>query len=180
MNLENQDPKPSAEPAGGAPKVEPPLPTSSVLPQLAALHAARPGQSTSPATGGELVIGRGIKVKGSIGACKTLVVEGELDATVEVELLQLLEQGVFKGAATVAVAELAGRLDGKLTVEGKLTLKPSARVTGEISYRRIVIEEGGELSGDIRAMSGQAAAAPRANRAGSEATGGKVSGAGRR
>lgn len=180
MNLENQGAEQTGEPAGGAAKVESPLPTSTVLPQLAALHSGRPVQSGPPATGGELVIGQGIKVKGSIGACKTLVVEGELDATVEVELLQLLEKGVFKGAATVVVAELAGRLDGKLTVEGKLTLRPTARVTGEIRYRRIVIEEGGELSGDIAAMSGQAAATPRDHLAGSEAVAGKLSGAGRR
>ena len=80
----------------------------------------------------------------------------------------------------MAVAELAGRFDGKLTVEGKLTLKPSARVTGEIRYRRIVIEEGGELSGDIAAMSGQAASVPRERGADAEAASGKVSGAGRR
>lgn len=172
MNLENQGSEKSGELAGGAVKTESPLPTSAVLPQLAALHSGRPVHSGSPAAGGELVIGRGIKVKGSIGACKTLVVEGELDATVEVESLLLLEQGVFKGAATVVVAELAGRLDGKLTVEGKLILKPTARVTGEIRYRSIVIEEGGELSGDITAMSGQAAAAPRDHRAGSEAASG--------
>jgi len=176
MNLENQGSMQTGEPADGAVKVESSLPSSAVLPQLAALHSGRPAQSGPPATGGELVIGQGIKVKGSIGACKTLVVEGELDATVEVESLHLLEQGVFKGAATVVVAELAGRLDGTLTVEGKLTLKPTARVTGEIRYRRIVIEEGGELSGDITAMSGQAAAAPRDRRPGSEA----ASGAGRR
>lgn len=180
MNLENQGSKQTGEPAGGAVKVESPLPASGVLPQLAALHSGRPVQSSPPATGGELVIGRGIKVKGSVGSCKTLVVEGELDATVEVESLQLLEQGVFKGAATVVVAELAGRLDGKLTVEGKLTLRPSARVTGEIRYRRIVIEEGGELSGDIMALSGQAGAAAQQPRAKSEAPAERVSAAGRR
>ena len=180
MNLEKHGPEQTPEQAGGPAKAETSPPASSVLPQLAALHSARPHYGGTPATGGELVIGRGIKVKGSIGACKTLVVEGELDATVEVELLQLLEQGVFKGAATVAVAELAGRLDGKLTVEGKLTLKPTARVTGEIRYRRIVIEEGGELSGDITAMSGRAAPAARDKRAETEAADGKVSGAGRR
>ena len=59
--------------------------------QLANLRAAHaPGVDRST-TGGELVIGRGIQVKGQIGACKTLVVEGELDASVEVQSLLLRE-----------------------------------------------------------------------------------------
>ncbi len=120
--------------------------------QLASLRAAHaPGVDRST-TGGELVIGRGIQVKGQIGACKTLVVEGELDASVEVQTLLLLEGGLFKGTAVVEYAELAGRLEGKLTVQGKLHLKSSARASGEIRYRRIVIEDGGEISGDISVL----------------------------
>ncbi len=120
--------------------------------QLANLKQGhRPGIDKQ-ATKGELVIGRGIQVKGQIGACKTLVVEGELDASVEVETLLLLEGGLFKGTAVVTKAELAGRLEGKLTVQGKLHLSKTARASGEIRYRRIVIEEGGEISGDISVL----------------------------
>ena len=120
--------------------------------QLANLRAAHSPGADRSITGGELVIGRGIQVKGQIGACKTLVVEGELDASVEVQTLLLLEGGLFKGTAVVEYAELAGRLEGKLTVQGKLHLKSSARASGEIRYRRIVIEEGGEISGDISVL----------------------------
>ena len=125
--------------------------------QLASLRPGhRPGVDKA-ATSGELVIGRGIQVKGQIGACKTLVVEGELDASVEVETLLLLEGGLFKGTAVVTSAELAGRLEGRLTVQGKLHLARSARASGEIRYRRIVIEEGGEIAGDISVLTGDGA-----------------------
>ncbi len=120
--------------------------------QLAA-QPPRPLPTTDrKASGGELVIGRGIQVKGQIGACKTLVVEGELDASVEVETLLLLEGGVFKGNAVVENADLAGELDGKLTVRGRLHLGPTARAAGEIRYKRIVIDDGGRLSGDISVL----------------------------
>ena len=123
-----------------------------VLPQLAALRAGQPERPDRLAESGELVIGRGIRVKGQIGACKTLVVEGELDASVEVRMLRLLEGGEFKGAAVVQDADLMGYFDGRLTVTGRLRLSPSARVAGQIRYHRIVIEEGGEISGDIVAL----------------------------
>lgn len=124
-----------------------------VLPQLAALRAGQPDRSERTAESGELVIGRGIRVKGQIGACKTLVVEGELDASVEVRLLRVLEGGEFKGAAAVQDADLMGCFDGRLTVTGRLRLSPGARVAGQIRYRRIVIEEGGEITGDVALLS---------------------------
>ena len=128
------------------------IPLSSSLSQLASHQAQRVPGVERKASGGELVIGRGIQVKGQIGACKTLVVEGELDASVEVQSLMLLEGGLFKGNAVVERAELAGRLEGKLTVRGKLHLSPTARASGEIRYGRIVIEEGGEIAGDISVL----------------------------
>ena len=124
-----------------------------VLPQLAALRASQAERPERTADSGELVIGRGIQVKGQIGACKTLVVEGELDASVEVRLLRLLEGGEFKGAAVVHDADLMGCFDGRLTVTGRLRLSPGARVAGQIRYRRIVIEEGGEITGDVAVLS---------------------------
>lgn len=131
-----------------------------VLPQLAALRSGQADRAERSADSGELVIGRGIQVKGQIGACKTLVVEGELDASVEVRSLRLLEEGEFKGAAVVQDADLMGRFDGRLTVTGRLRLSPSARVSGQIRYRRILIEEGGEISGDVAALSTDPAAEP--------------------
>ena len=131
-----------------------------VLPQLAALRPGQPERPHRSAESGELVIGRGIQVKGQIGACKTLVVEGELDASVDVRLLRLLEGGEFKGAAVVQDADLMGCFDGELTVTGRLRLSPGARVSGQIRYRRILIEEGGEITGDVAVLNGEADSQP--------------------
>jgi cytoskeletal protein CcmA (bactofilin family) len=130
--------------------------TGHVLPQLATMQAGQRRRTDRQANSDELVIGRGIKVKGQIGACNTLVVEGELDASVEVRSLHLLEGGVFKGTAIVQDADLTGLFDGRLTVSGRLRLSPSARVSGQIRYRRILIEEGGQISGDSAARAAEA------------------------
>ena len=105
-----------------------------------------------PRPDGVLVIGREIQVKGEIGSCETLVVEGRLEAAVAVGSLELAEDGFFNGKAEVHEADVAGRFDGELTVRGQLLLRPSARVSGIIRYGRIVIEGGGELSGDVQVL----------------------------
>ena len=119
------------------------------------LPERRDGQGDSDGPGhpdGVLVIGREIQVKGEIGSCETLVVEGRLEASVSVGSLELADQGYFNGKAEVQEADIAGRFDGELTVRGQLLLRPSAEVSGAIRYGRIVIEGGGELSGDVQVL----------------------------
>ncbi len=103
---------------------------------------------------GVLVIGEGIEVKGEIGSCRALVVEGRLEASVVVEELHLAESGHYSGTAGVGTADVAGRFDGELTVEGDLRLRPTARVKGKIRYGRIIVEAGGQISGDVAVRGG--------------------------
>ncbi|MDO8889197.1 MAG: polymer-forming cytoskeletal protein, partial [Hydrogenophaga sp.] len=42
-----------------------------------------------------------------------------------------------------------GVFDGNLTVRNKLVIYSTGKVTGRIRYGKVVIEEGGQLSGDI-------------------------------
>jgi len=114
--------------------------------------AERSAAGLGGGTGGVLVIGREIQVKGEIGSCRTLVVEGRLEAAVEVGSLQLAEDGLFDGRAEVDEADIAGRFEGELVVRGQLLLRPTAKIHGEIRYGRIVIEGGGEISGDVAVL----------------------------
>jgi cytoskeletal protein CcmA (bactofilin family) len=64
-------------------------------------------------------------------------------------VIQIAEQGAFKGSAEIDIAEIHGVFDGNLTVRQKLVIYATGRVTGKIRYGKVVIEEGGQLSGDI-------------------------------
>ena len=81
--------------------------------------------------------------------CDTLVVEGLVEATMDSRLMQIAEQGEFKGSAEIDIAEIRGVFDGSLTVREKLVIHSTGKVTGKIRYGKIVIEEGGQLSGEI-------------------------------
>ena len=109
--------------------------------------------SASPAAkegGSKLTVGPNIKLKGvEITDCDTLVVEGLVEATMDSRLMQIAEQGEFKGSAEIDIAEIRGVFDGSLTVREKLVIHSTGKVTGKIRYGKIVIEEGGQLSGEI-------------------------------
>ncbi|MES2533220.1 MAG: polymer-forming cytoskeletal protein [Pseudomonadota bacterium] len=100
--------------------------------------------------GSKLTVGPNIKLKGvEITDCDTLVVEGTVEATMDSRVIQISEQGAFKGSADIDIAEIRGMFDGNLTVRDKLVIHSTGKVTGKIRYGKIVIEEGGQLSGEI-------------------------------
>ena len=73
-------------------------------------------------------------------------------------LMQIAEQGAFKGSAEIDIAEIRGTFDGSLTVRQKLVIYATGKVSGTIRYGKLVVEEGGQLSGEV-AYGTQAAAA---------------------
>lgn len=117
-----------------------------------------PRESAKPARQGEslskLIVGPDIKLKGAeITDCDTLVVEGRVEAAMDSRVIQISENGVFLGKVGIDVAEIRGRFEGELTARKHLVVHASGRVSGKIRYGRISIEEGGELSGDVAALS---------------------------
>ncbi|GAB1383690.1 hypothetical protein MASR1M50_20110 [Burkholderiales bacterium] len=137
----------SAGAAGAQPFAAPSATASPVAPASAATSGT---PSTTTESGAKLIVGPNIKLKGvEITDCDTLVVEGMVEATMDSRVIQIAEQGSFKGSAEIDIAEVRGSFDGSLTVRQKLVIFATGKVTGKIRYGKIVIEEGGQLSGEI-------------------------------
>ena len=122
--------------------------------QAPAAATASQAAATAPTKEGEskLTVGPNIKLKGvEITDCDTLVVEGSVEATMDSRVIQISERGSFKGSAEIDVAEIRGLFDGNLTARQKLVIYATGKVTGKVRYGKIVIEEGGQLSGEVDA-----------------------------
>jgi len=134
--------QPAAQPA-----TQPATPAATAgSPAAAAADAASVQISES-----RLTVGPNIKLKGvEITDCDTLVVDGSVEATMDSRLMQIAERGSFKGTAEIDIAEIRGHFDGNLTVRDKLTIFATGKVTGQIRYGKIVMEEGAQICGDIQ------------------------------
>ena len=126
-----------------------------------------PRQSEAPeapaSEGKKLLVGRDIFLTGEITACNKLVIEGRVEASLaESQSIDIATTGHFKGTAEADTAEVSGRFEGKLLVRKRLTIRSSGRVTGEIRYGEIEIECGGVISGDIKTVEDDPAAAAKA------------------
>jgi len=121
-------------------------------PAAAAAAPTMPAANAPAKEGGEskLIVGPNIKLKGvEITDCDTLVVEGSVEATMDSRVIQISERGSFKGSAEIDIAEIRGEFDGSLTVRQKLVIYATGKVTGRVRYGKLVVEEGGQLSGEI-------------------------------
>jgi len=153
-------PKPSAAPAPAAGVARVP-PAPGAAPVAAPARGPTRAEATDRRT---MIIGKGISLAGTVTEAEKLVIEG----TMESQLLQAHElvishSGVFKGEVQVEDAEIAGVFDGTLTVNGSLTIRATGRVIGVARSRRLSVEDGGQLSGKMEMITGDApaAAAPR-------------------
>ena len=145
---------------------------------------ANPSDEGSNSSGGsKLTVGPNIKLKGvEITDCDTLVVEGTVEATMDSRVIQIAEQGAFRGSADIDIAEIRGEFNGTLNVREKLVIFSTGRVTGKIRYGKLVVEEGGQLSGEIemgvgkghapRASAASPSASARSSSSAAEAAGG--------
>ena len=126
------------------------VPSSLTRGSQPATQAAVPAAAeASPA---KLTVGPNIKLKGvEITDCDTLVVEGTVEATMDSRVIQISENGAFKGSAEIDIAEIHGEFNGTLTVRQKLVIYSSGKVNGKIRYGKLVVEEGGQLAGEIEA-----------------------------
>ena len=145
-----------------APQNPPPLPVAAIPPTAPGPAIVPAPAPTRPAAaepvraeegGSKLIVGPNIKLKGvEIDDCDTLVVEGRVEATMVSRAIQIAEHGAFTGKVDVDVAEIRGAFQGEMTARRRLVIHASGRVSGKIRYGKMLVQEGGEMSGDIGAL----------------------------
>ena len=103
-----------------------------------------------------LIVGPDVKLKGAeILDCDTLVVEGRVEATMDSRVIRIAEKGAFTGKVSIDIAEIHGRFEGELTARSQLIIHATGRVSGKIRYGKLVVDEGGELCGDVNTLSAE-------------------------
>jgi len=106
--------------------------------------------------GKRLIVGEGIRLSGEISSCDRLVVEGEVEVTLNDTLaLEIASTGRFTGGCEVEEADISGIYEGDLTVRRRLTVRNAGRLTGTVRYGELELERGGQIAGNISVLAGE-------------------------
>ena len=67
-------------------------------------------------------------------------------------MIDVMPTGYYRGSASVQEADISGYFEGTLVATDILTVRKDGRVSGSVRYGKIIIESGGEISGDMASL----------------------------
>jgi cytoskeletal protein CcmA (bactofilin family) len=97
------------------------------------------------------VIGPDVTLTGNLSATADLHIDGRIEGDVSCgNLAQGADSAIF-GNVTAEAARLAGSIEGTVRVK-QLTIERTAKITGDVEYENITIENGGHIDGRLKHM----------------------------
>ena len=111
-------------------------------------------QGSKPQSKIDSLIGAGTRIEGSVTFSGGLRVDGEIRGNVSAEkggdsTLVISEQARIEGQIDVAHVVINGTVVGPVSASESLELQPSARVTGDVEYHRLEMQQGAVVQGRL-------------------------------
>jgi cytoskeletal protein CcmA (bactofilin family) len=109
----------------------------------------------------QAVLGKDVTVTGEIRSHEPLIIEGDVEGTIDVagHLLTIAPNGNVRASVKAKEIDVLGSLHGNVEGADKIYIRKGAQFVGDIHARGIVIEDGGFIHGkvDLTRQSGAAA-----------------------
>jgi Integral membrane protein CcmA involved in cell shape determination len=108
----------------------------------------------SPQNSIDSLIGKGTRVEGCVFFSGGLRVDGEVRGNINSEnpqegTLVISEEACVEGGICVGHVVINGTVTGPVIAAGSLELLPSSRVTGDVEYNQIEMQQGAIVQGQL-------------------------------
>lgn len=116
---------------------------------------ATPPRNEAPvsrsATGQRATIGRSITIKGEVTGDEDLLIQGKVDGSVDLKQHSVTvgPEGQVKAGITGRIVTVEGSVEGNLKAQEQVILRSTARVEGDITAARVVLEDGATFRGGV-------------------------------
>src|SRR5260221_5384276 len=143
---------PTTQPAQSAP----PLTAAATTPTIAAPHKETP-KASDPYRADVGHIGKSVQIRGELTGSEDLYLDGEIEGNIDLRDHSLIigPNGRIKAGITARDLVVHGRLEGNVTATGRVELKKSCTLIGDVATQRIVIEDGAFFKGAIDIKEGK-------------------------
>jgi cytoskeletal protein CcmA (bactofilin family) len=126
----------------------------------------RPGQQAAPSSSAPprtepptrhrgtdecATIGRSIAIRGDLSGDEDLVIQGQVEGTVDLKQHNVTvgPEGRVKADIIGRVVTVEGEVTGNLSAQEQIALRSSARVEGDVHAPRVMLEDGATFRGSI-------------------------------
>jgi len=96
-------------------------------------------------------IGKSVQIKGELTGSEDLYLDGSIEGTIDLRDHSLIigPNGKIKADITARDLVVHGKVEGSVTATGRVELRKSCTLIGDVSTQRIVIEDGAFFKGAI-------------------------------
>jgi cytoskeletal protein CcmA (bactofilin family) len=130
------------------PPDKPSEPEEILLENIPMASISTPQNKTDFSTG-ELVVGEGVILNGSLEVPNKAWVLGAINGDLKVHSLTVGSTGKIEGKIDCQIADIAGRVKDDLRVHELLIVRASSTISGNIFYKEIDIERGAKIAGQL-------------------------------
>jgi cytoskeletal protein CcmA (bactofilin family) len=108
-------------------------------------------------------IGKSVQIRGELTGSEDLYLDGEIEGTIDLRDHSLIigPNGKIKAGITARDLVVHGKVEGNITATGRVELRKSCTLIGDVSTQRIVIEDGAFFKGAIDIKEKDAKTEPR-------------------
>jgi cytoskeletal protein CcmA (bactofilin family) len=127
-----------------------PPPAAVAAPSIPTQHKETP-KASEPHRADVGHIGKSVHIKGELTGSEDLYLDGSIEGTVDLRDHSLIIGPNGKIKASISARDLVvhGRVEGNITATGRVELRKSCTLIGDVSTQRIVIEDGAFFKGAI-------------------------------
>ncbi|HEX4604149.1 MAG TPA: polymer-forming cytoskeletal protein [Candidatus Angelobacter sp.] len=146
-----EDNKPmSMNPSQPAQPVTPPAAVAAPSIPAPASHKETP-KASDPYRADVGHIGKSVQIKGELTGSEDLYLDGEIEGAIDLRDHSLIigPNGKIKAGITARDLVVHGKVEGNITATGRVELRKSCTLIGDVSTQRIVIEDGAFFKGAI-------------------------------
>src|SRR5579864_2734618 len=144
---------PSQQPGQPAQPVPPPVVAA---PSIPVAHKETP-KASDPYRADVGHIGKSVQIKGELTGSEDLYLDGSIEGTVDLRDHSMIigPNGKIKAGISARDLVVHGRVEGNVTATGRVELKKSCTMIGDVTTQRIVIEDGAYFKGAIDIKDGK-------------------------
>jgi len=127
-----------------------PLPAAAAAPIIPTPHKETP-KANEPYKADVGHIGKSVQIRGELTGSEDLYLDGAIEGTIDLRDHSLIigPNGKIKAGITARDLVVHGKVEGNVTATGRVELRKSCTLIGDVSTQRIVIEDGAFFKGAI-------------------------------
>ncbi|CAN5784876.1 hypothetical protein BH23GEM9_BH23GEM9_29200 [soil metagenome] len=110
-----------------------------------------PRQPSPSSRGERATIGPSISIRGDVTGDEDLLIQGRVEGSVELKqhAITIGPEGNVKADISGRVVTVEGTVEGNLRADEQVVLRSAARVIGDISAPRVILEDGAYFRGGV-------------------------------